>query len=74
MVSKLELDFEFWKFWSFTLLALVITLGVAFFTMVYQSYTWAPVIGWVTVGVIILWMLSLIMFYVNYNKFRKTLK
>jgi len=70
----LELDFQFWRFWAFSLLAIVISLSVVYFTMQFQGNTWANLVGYVTIGFTIIWFVCLIMFYKTYYEYRDSLR
>ena len=74
MRFKLELDFQFWRFFVFGLFAALVALAIAVYSFKFNQI---PIDGfWSTtlIVLIVLFGLSLIMFFRNYFRLRKILK
>ena len=74
MRYKLELDFQFWRFFTFGLFAALVAIAIAVYSFRISEI---PVAGiWNIVFIIlgILFVLSMLMFLRNYSKLRKILK
>ncbi|MBL7170171.1 MAG: hypothetical protein ISS48_04070 [Candidatus Aenigmarchaeota archaeon] len=72
-MDVLELDFQFWRFWAFSLLAISITLLIAWYNINFQNNPWESKVGLMAVSFTALWVISLGFFLVTYVKFKKKL-
>jgi len=75
MKYKLTLDFHFTRFWAFSLLAVIIASAVAYnsFNMSGRVFI-ADMFLWITIILIVVWLIFMIWFLMVYFKLRSKLK
>jgi len=74
MKHKSELDFQFWRFWVFSLLVLVVSGLFAFFTLLANNNPNAKTVLLLVVVFFFCFCMSLYEFFRNYANLRKQLK
>lgn len=74
MRYKLELDFQFWRFFTFGLFAALVATALAVYSFKISEIPGAGIWNAVFLVLGILFVLSMFMFLRNYSKLRKILK
>jgi len=74
MKYKLELDFQFYRFYTFSLLAAVLTTAIAFYNFKYNNNLSANNWAYVCIAFTIIFLIANIKFLTVYFKLRKELK